>query len=62
MISLLREVGDGFSSMSPSERRQQYIIETKFQQQIDNKATDDDVINGNDKIVCRILVVRWRPK
>ena len=32
--------------MSPSERRQ--YIETKFQQQIDNNATDDDVIYGND--------------
>jgi len=46
VISLLREFNDGFSSMSPSERRQ--YIETKFQQQIDNNATDDDVIYGND--------------
>jgi len=46
VISLLRQVGDGFSSMSPSERR--HYIETKFQQLIDNNATDYDVIGNND--------------
>ena len=46
VVSLIREVSDGFSSMPPLERRQH--IDTKLIRHLDNNATDDNVIDGND--------------
>ena len=46
VVSLMREIDDGFNSMSPPERRQ-YIAD-KFIRNLGKNATDDKVIDGND--------------